>query len=532
MVRVFEIKLGLDHTADDLRHAVAEALRLPVADLISADIRRQAIDGRKRTEIRLIYTVDAQARAEDRLLKTKLAHRVLPTPDESYTPVKSGGEPLKHRPVIVGSGPAGLFAGLVLAQAGYCPLILERGKTVEERCRDVARFWDEGVLDQESNAQFGEGGAGTFSDGKLTTLISDPRCRKVLDELVAAGAPADILTSNRPHVGTDRLRSVVRALRDTIVRLGGEVRFQSRVTGVRVGNGRVAGLEVDGRETVECEAAVLAIGHSARDTFGMLHETGLAMAPKPFSIGVRIEHPQALIDKAQYGQSAGHARLGPADYKLAFHGPSGRSAYTFCMCPGGEVIGASSTTGGVVTNGMSMYARDGHNANAALLVNVGPADFPGADPLAGLRFQESWEGAAFALAGSTYGAPVQLLADFVKGRPSESLGAVRPTYRPSITPSDIRRCLPGYVCDTIRQSIPAFARQLRGFDLPDAVLTGVETRSSSPVRLTRGDDYQASIGGIYPAGEGAGYSGGIMSSAADGIRVAEAIISRHAPSHL
>lgn len=527
MLRIFEIKLPFDHRDDDLPAAIANALRVPIRDLLSWEIRRQAVDARKKPAVRIIYTVDAEVRDEQRFLKV-VDPRIVATPDESYVPVSPGSESLPHRPVIVGSGPAGLFAGLVLARAGYCPLILERGKKVEERCVDVERFWRSGTLDSESNAQFGEGGAGTFSDGKLNSLINDPRCRTVLGELAAAGAPESILISNKPHVGTDRLRAVVRTIGDAITGLGGEVRFRSRVTGVRLHNGFVTGLEINGEEILECTAVVLAIGHSARDTFAMLLEKGLALVPKAFAIGLRIEHPQRLIDEAQFGAAAGHSRLGAADFKLAFHSPTGRSAYTFCMCPGGEVIAAASEQGGVVTNGMSFMARNKPNANAALLVNVAPDDFGGAHPLAGFAFQKKWEAAAYEAGGRCFAAPAQKLGDFLAQRPSTAFGEVLPSYRPGTVPSNLRDCLPDYVGDTIAQAIPAFDRQLNGFGLADAVLTGVETRSSCPVRITRGKDLQANIGGIYPCGEGAGYAGGIMSSAVDGIRVAEAIIARFA----
>jgi uncharacterized FAD-dependent dehydrogenase len=529
MLRVFEIKLPLDHSQNDLLRAISDALQVSAREVLSWEIRRQAIDARKKTTIRLIYTVDVSLRHEAQLVGTVLVHRVIPTPDESYQPAKLGSEMLEHRPVVVGSGPAGLFAGLILAQAGYQPVILERGKAVDERCLDVERFWKDGILNPESNAQFGEGGAGTFSDGKLSTLINDLRCRKVLEELAMAGAPPAILVSNKPHIGTDQLRVVVRTIRELIIRLGGEVRFLNRVSGLRLRDCRLCGLEINDTGVLDCEAAVFAIGHSSRDTFNMLLKHGLTMIPKPFSVGMRIEHPQLLIDQAQYGAFAGHPRLGPADYKLAYHAPDGRSAYTFCMCPGGDVIAAASEPGGLVTNGMSLQARSGPNANSALLVNVGPADFPDDHPLAGFRFQREWEARAFRLARETYAAPVQSLADFIAGRFSKQLGHVAATYRPAVVPADLRACLPAYVCDTVKQAIPAFARRLKGFDLPDAVLTGVETRSSCPVRLVRGKDFQASISGLYPAGEGGGYAGGIMSSAVDGIKVAEAIISRFSP---
>jgi len=526
MLRLFEIKLPFDHKDSDLSRAIADALHIPLRDLVSWEIHRQAIDARKKTNIQLIYTADVAIRNEEKIARQSHGHKVIPAPDETYAPAKPGNEPLRHPPVVVGSGPAGLFAGLILARAGYRPIILERGKPVEERCIDTERFWRDGALNPESNAQFGEGGAGTFSDGKLNTLIHDPRCRKVLRELVDAGAPETILVSSKPHIGTDLLRGVVRALRKKIIDLGGDVQFSHRVTGLRIHDGKLAGLEINGTEVLECQPAIFAIGHSARDTFAMLHNAGLSMIQKPFSIGMRIEHPQSLIDQAQYGPHAGHPRLGAADYKMAYHAENGRSAYTFCMCPGGQVIAAASEQDGVVTNGMSLHARSDGNANSALLVNVTPDDFGDAHPLAGFVFQREWESKAFKLAGGNYSAPVQLAGDFLSRKASNGIGTVQPSYRPGIAPTDLGNCLPDYVCNTIRKAFPAFARQLRGFDMPDAVLTGVETRSSCPVRLVRGEDLQASIGGIYPAGEGAGYAGGIMSSAVDGIRVAEAIVGR------
>ncbi|MDD5674824.1 MAG: hypothetical protein PHC61_11710 [Chitinivibrionales bacterium] len=528
MLRIFEIKLPLDHKNDCLPNAIAKALHVPLREIISWEIRRQAVDARKKSSIRLIYTVDATVSNERKLPGEKRGCRIIQSPDEAYHPVKPGKELLKGRPVIVGSGPAGLFAGLILAQAGYRPIILEQGKAVEERCRDVERFWQDGVLDENSNAQFGEGGAGTFSDGKLTTLINDTRCRKILDELVMAGAPEGILTSGKPHIGSDRLRLVVRGLRETIKLLGGDVRFLNRATGLRLRDAAVAGLEINWSDILECQVVVFAVGHSARDTFGMLHENGVVMAAKPFSIGVRIEHPQRLLNECRFGIFAGHERLGAADYKMAYHAPGGRSAYTFCMCPGGAVIAASSHRGGVVTNGMSLAARNGANGNAALLVNVGPEDFGDSHPLAGFAFQNRWENAAFLAGGQSYKAPAQLLVDFLASRPTQKFGEVAPTYRPGVVPANLDACLPRYVCDTLRLALPAFARQTPGFDLPEAVLTGVETRSSCPVRILRGENFQSSLGGLYPAGEGAGYAGGIMSASLDGIRVAEALIARFA----
>ena len=540
MLRLTEIKLALDHDADDLRRAVSARLGLRPEDLVECRIFRQAVDARKKGSIMLVYTVDAVVKDEQRLSRRRKPATILSTPDLSYRPAVPGGEKLDRPPVVVGSGPAGLFAALLLARQGFRPLLLERGKPVEERYRDVELFWSGGGLAVDSNMHFGEGGAGAFSDGKLTTLIHDPRCRKVLEEFVAAGADADILYLNKPHLGSDRLPAIVRRIRQAIIDLGGEVRFHSRVDDLRIKEGKLTGVAVAGQGSQEAQAVILAPGNSARDTFAMLMERGVQLQAKPFSIGVRIEHPQAMIDDAQYGASAGHPRLGPADYKMFYHGPGGRSAYTFCMCPGGLVVAAATEAGGVATNGMSLFARANANANSALLVGVTPADFGSDHPLAGVEFQRMWERKAFTLGGSDYFAPIQLVRDFLAdyGRPlggladrsSTALGDIQPTYRPGWRLARLADCLPDYVSETLRQALPFFAKRLPGFDRPDAVLTGVETRSSSPLRIVRNEAFESNINGLYPAGEGAGYAGGIMSSAVDGMRAAEAIIRKHAPS--
>lgn len=529
MIRISGLKLTIEDDISGLKSSILKKLRVKEEELLSFRIFKESVDARKSDMIYFIYTVDVALKNEEAVLKKIKDRDVSTTPDLSYRYVQTGPEKMLCRPVIVGTGPAGLFAGLILAEMGYRPVILERGEDVDARVESVRKFWEKGLLDPESNVQFGEGGAGTFSDGKLTTLIRDKRCRKVLEEMVRAGAPEEIMYSFRPHVGTDKLRDVVKQIREKIRGLGGEVEFGSKVTDLLVVDNKLRAVAVNGSRELATGVLVLAPGHSARDTFQMLHHRGVKMAPKPFSIGVRIEHPQSLIDRAQYKDFAGHRKLGPADYKLAYHASSGRSAYTFCMCPGGVVVAAASEEGGVVTNGMSEYARDAQNANSALLVGVSPGDFSSDHPLAGVEFQRQWERLAFTLGGGDYSAPAQLVGDFLADRPSPALGAVRPSYRKAVRLAELKKCLPGYVIETLREAIPALDKKLRGFALADAVLTGVETRSSSPVRILRGEDYQSSLGGLYPAGEGAGYAGGIISAAVDGIRVAEAVASRYAP---
>lgn len=437
------------------------------------------------------------------------------------------------RPVVIGMGPCGLFAGLILAQMGFRPIILERGKAVRERTKDTWGLWRRNELQPESNVQFGEGGAGTFSDGKLYSQIKDPKHygRKVLDEFVKAGAPEDILYLSRPHIGTFRLVSMVEKMRATIHQLGGEVRFQQRVEDIDIDNGKVRGLRLSTGETLRCDHVVLAVGHSARDTFEMLHKRGVFMEAKPFSLGFRIEHPQGVIDRSRFGKFAGHERLGAADYKVVHHCSNGRSVYSFCMCPGGTVVAATSEPGRVVTNGMSQYSRAERNANAGIVVGITPEDYPGG-PLAGIAFQRKWEERAFELGGGDYCAPAQLVGDFIAGRPSTSLGSVIPSYKPGVKPTDLSTVLPDYVIEAIREALPQIDKKLPGFAMHDAVLTGVETRTSSPLRVRRRGDYQSvNVEGLYPAGEGAGYAGGIYSAAIDGIEVAEAVALQMMAEH-
>lgn len=530
MLRLTELKLPLGHPQDALRAAVLKRLGIAEHELIRFDIHRRGYDARKRGHIALVYTVDVELTREGAVLKRLAGDKhVAVTPDMAYKFVARAPAGLASRPVVIGAGPCGLLASLLLAQMGFRPILLERGKSVRERTKDTWGLWRQGKLDPESNVQFGEGGAGTFSDGKLYSQIKDPRHhgRKVLEEFVKAGAPAEILYVSKPHIGTFKLVSMVEHMRETITALGGEIRFQSKVTDLDIIDGQVRGVVLESGERIATEHVILALGHSARDTFEMLHRRGVFMEPKPFSVGLRIEHPQSLIDRCRFGEQAGDPLLGAADYKLVHHAGNGRSAYSFCMCPGGTVVAATSEEGRVVTNGMSQYSRNERNANAAIVVGITPADFPGdaqANPLAGVDFQRRWEAAAFEAGGRTYAAPAQKVGDFLAGRPSTGPGTVIPSYTPGVRWTDLSSCLPDYVIATIKDALPAFDRQIRGFAMDDAVLTGVETRTSSPIRITRGADRQSrNTRGLYPAGEGAGYAGGILSAAVDGIQVAEAV---------
>lgn len=528
MIRVNEVKLSVDESSDALKSKIAKKLRIAPAEIISYRIFKESIDARKRNEISFVYIVDVQVKNENTVLRKNKG--LQKSPDLCYEDVKSGEQKPASRPVIVGTGPAGLFAGLIMAERGYRPVLLERGQDVDTRTKDVEAFWRERKLNQESNVQFGEGGAGTFSDGKLTSGTKDKRSRKALAEFVAAGAPQEIMYAYKPHIGTDILKTVVKNIRETIINLGGEVRFGCKVTDILIENGEVKAVEINHSEKLAAEAVVLAIGHSARDTYEMLHKRGVKINQKAFAIGVRIEHPQTLINQSQYKEQAEHPRLGSADYRLVYQSKSGRAVYTFCMCPGGTVVAAASEPNTVVTNGMSEYARDKENANSAVLVQISTDDFEGNHPLAGVEFQRKWERAAFAAGGHDYSAPAQLVEDFLLDRPSEKLGEIRPTYLPSVKLTELKQCLPPYVTESIKEAIIEMDKKLTGFAMPQAVLTGVETRSSAPIRIERESETLQSINvkGLYPAGEGAGYAGGIISASVDGIRAAEHIISQYA----
>jgi uncharacterized FAD-dependent dehydrogenase len=537
MIRISELKLPLAQAeAPDaaLRAAAAQALGTPPTAIATLDIFKRSFDARK-ADLLAVYIVDITLAdpVQEAPLLARLAGKphVGPTPDMVWRPPVTTKVPPAVRPVVVGFGPCGIFAALSLAQMGLCPIVIERGKPVRERTKDTWGLWRKKVLHPESNVQFGEGGAGTFSDGKLYSQIKDPRHlgRKVMQEFVQAGAPAEILYAAHPHIGTFKLVKVVENIREQIIALGGEVRFQQRVTDFLIEDGRLRGLVILDQATgasheLRADHAVLALGHSSRDTFERLHDRGVYLEAKPFSVGFRIEHPQGMIDRARWGRHAGHPLLGAADYKLVHHARNGRAVYSFCMCPGGTVVAATSEPNRVVTNGMSQYSRNERNANAGMVVGIDPHDYPGSDPLAGMRLQRELESRAFVLGGSTYEAPGQLVGDFIAGKPSTQLGEVEPSYKPGVKLGDLHPALPAYAIEAMREALPAFGRKIAGFDRHDAVLTGVETRTSSPLRITRGEDFQSlNVRGLYPGGEGAGYAGGILSAGVDGIKLGEAV---------
>lgn len=529
MIRINELQLPLDHPADALRPAIVRRLKITDAQLLDFTVFKRSYDARKKnSEITFVYIIDVTLDNEASVLERFADDRNVRTaPDTGYYPVAKAPDDLTERPLIIGFGPCGLFAALTLAQMGFKPIVLERGRDVRSRTKDTWALWRNKVLSPESNVQFGEGGAGLFSDGKLYSQIKDPKFygRKVMHEFVRAGAPEEIMFVSKPHIGTFRLTGVVASMREEIRALGGEVRFDSRVGDFLIDDGRIEGVKLTDGEELRSRYVVLALGHSARDTFRKLYERGVYVEAKPFAVGFRVEHPQSLIDKARLGKYAGHPELGAADYKLVHHAKNGRAVYSFCMCPGGMVVAATSEPGRVVTNGMSQYSRNERNANAGIVVGIHPEqDFPGS-PLAGVELQEQLESRAYELGGSDYCAPGQLVGDFIRGKASSSLGAVQPSYQPGVLLGDLAQALPAYAIDAIREALPAFGKQIRGFDRHDAVLTGIETRTSSPVRIKRDNLSLQSLNtrGLYPAGEGAGYAGGILSAGVDGIKVAEAL---------
>lgn len=529
MIKVNNIKLSIFEDSSELTDKIANKLKIPKSEIEQYKIIKESVDARRKGQLDFVYQVAVKLRGDEQKRIRKIQ-----SPDVTYLQgeikreIPEGSQPLSHRPVVIGTGPAGLFCGLLLAQKGYKPILLERGASVDERTEKVQTFWKNQILDTETNVQFGEGGAGTFSDGKLTTRIKDSRCQIVLEEFAAHGAPEKTLFKAKPHIGTDILKNVVKNIREKIISLGGEVHFHSKVTDIIVKNGQVVGVEINHNTILSAEVVVLAIGHSARDTYEMLHTKEIEMQQKPFSIGVRIEHPQNLIDTNQYGDFAGHPKLGAAEYTLTHQSKNGRGIYSFCMCPGGIVVAAASEENTVVTNGMSEFARNGENANSALVVTVGSEDFGSKHPLAGVEFQRKWEKLAFNIAGRNYNAPVQTVGDFLENRPSRNIVSQSTSYTGNITPTDLKCALPNYVTNTMVEGLQVFDRKIPGYAGKDILMIGVETRTSAPVRILRNESLQATkLTGLYPAGEGAGYAGGIMSAAVDGLKIAEEIISMY-----
>lgn len=523
MIRITELKIPLDANEGKLLKKASRALGVPVEEIQEVKLYRRSLDARKKDNIHYVCAVDVKVNNEKKILARAKDNHIMPTPDFSYE-MPEGIAKMGKRPVVVGFGPSGMFAGLLLAQMGLAPIILERGGDVEQRKMAVDVFWRDGVLDTENNVQFGEGGAGTFSDGKLTTRSKDLRCRKVLEEMVAAGAPEEVLYDAKPHIGTDLLCDVVKKIRETIISLGGEVRFSSKLTEIEIEDGAVKAVVLGNGAKIITDDVILALGHSARDTMEMLYEKGFLLEQKPFAVGLRIEHPQKMIDVAQYGQEA--KKLPAADYRLTYTTSEGRGVYTFCMCPGGYVVGAASEEGRLAVNGMSQHARDGENANSALLVQIFPKDFGSDHPLAGIDFQRALEEKAFQIGGGDYTAPVQSVGSFLGTE--DGITSIHPTYRPKTKVGVMEELFPSYITDAMKEALPEMGKRLKGFDRPDAILTGVESRSSSPVRIVRNSACEsAKISGVYPIGEGAGYAGGIISAAVDGILVAEKIFEKY-----
>lgn len=528
-IRINNIALDIEEDIALLKKKTAKKLRIKEEDIKKFSILRESIDARKKNTIKFNYSVEVECDGESRVV-ARANNKDVKIEEVKYdSEFNFGSEKLHHRPVVVGMGPAGMFAALLMAEKGYKPIVIERGEKVEDRSETVEKFWKSGKLNLESNVQFGEGGAGTFSDGKLTTRIKDSRCDFVLEEFIKAGAPEEIMYKGKPHIGTDILKVIVKNIREKIIELGGEVRFNSKLEDLKIKDNKLYGIVVNGEE-VPCEALVLALGHSSRDTYEMLYKRGIFMSPKPFAIGVRIEHSQQLINENQYGKFANHKRLKAADYKLTYTSPkTNRGVYSFCMCPGGDVVAAASEEGRLVTNGMSYYSRDKENANAAIVVTVGEKDFTGDTPLKGMEFQRHYESLAYKLGGENYYAPIQLVGDFLEDKVSQKLGSIKPSYKPGYIFADLRECLPTGVVDTLKDGLIEFDKKIKGFAQKDAVLTGIETRTSAPVKIQRNEKLQSiSLQGLYPSGEGAGYAGGIMSAAVDGLKSAESIMKEYA----